>query len=140
MQEGISKDRRVGNLRFFRLNQKYFLYNELKGIIIKTIGLEDRLKKLIKRIPGIEYAFIFEKNIQRRGEGNVELLIVGSKKAGECLKEEIVNLENKSGRKINFYLYNKEEIRDKLINKNKFITKTWQGQKTILKGDSSNIN
>jgi len=59
VREGILEDRRKGNLRFFKLNQNYPLYEELKNIVSKTIGVEARLKKLVGEFEGVECAFIF---------------------------------------------------------------------------------
>ena len=41
-------DERRGNMRFFRLNTKHSLYEEIRSIISKTIGLENELRELEK--------------------------------------------------------------------------------------------
>ena len=56
-EQGILSTKKVGNLKYYFLNKNYSLYNELKSIVRKTIGLDvikDKIrekrkqKKLIK--------------------------------------------------------------------------------------------
>ncbi len=57
--EGVLRDERKANLRYFELNKEYPLYDELKKIISKTLGLEAKIKEIINSLSGIDYAFIF---------------------------------------------------------------------------------
>ncbi|MEI6288706.1 MAG: nucleotidyltransferase domain-containing protein, partial [bacterium] len=59
VKNGILLDERKGNLRFFKLNKNHPLYEELKSIISKTLGVEFRLKSLVSGFEKIECAFIF---------------------------------------------------------------------------------
>ena len=59
VKEKILKDKRRGNLRLFRLNKKHPLYEEIKSIISKTLGIDAQLRKLVRSLKGVEYAFIF---------------------------------------------------------------------------------
>jgi len=45
-QEGIFKSQEQGNLKYYSLNRGYLLYDEYKKVILKTMGIEDKIKKL----------------------------------------------------------------------------------------------
>ena len=49
VSQGILKDERKGNMRFFKLNKEHPLYEEIKSIVAKTLGIEYKLKKLKSR-------------------------------------------------------------------------------------------
>jgi len=46
VEDGILIDERKGNLRFFKLNKNHPLYEDLKSIISKTLGIEFKLKEV----------------------------------------------------------------------------------------------
>ena len=58
-REGILKCRERGHESYYSLNRDYPLLKEYKGIVLKTIGLEQKLRDALAQIPGIEQAFLF---------------------------------------------------------------------------------
>ena len=59
VDQNILQDERKGNMRFLKLNKNHPIYEEIKSIISKTIGIEYKLKELVSILPKLEYAFIF---------------------------------------------------------------------------------
>ena len=47
--EGIFTSQKKGNQKYFSLNRKYPLFNELKSTIFKTIGISGTLESLLKK-------------------------------------------------------------------------------------------
>lgn len=135
VQDGVLKDKRKGNLRLFRLNKNYFLYEEIKNILEKTLGLKNELKNMVKRIQNIECAFVFGAIKHKYKDGTIKLIVIGEGIRGEEIFRETNILRDKFGRKIDFYLYNKEQTKEKLKNSKSFIFKVWQESKIVLKGD-----
>lgn len=45
-EKGILKSQKRGNLKIYSINEAYPLYDEYKKIIIKTIGLEEGLRRV----------------------------------------------------------------------------------------------
>ena len=58
-EEGIIDFVKKGNQSHYYLNKKSPIFNEIKSIISKTIGLEFKIKKCLEPITGIKEAFIF---------------------------------------------------------------------------------
>ena len=58
-KEGIFLSQLRGNQKYFFLNKDYPLYDELKSIIFKTIGIQGSIQKIINETEGIITVFIY---------------------------------------------------------------------------------
>lgn len=58
-KDGIFQARKRGNQTYYFLNKAYPLFNELKSIVFKTVGIQGTLKEILRKIKGIEVAFIY---------------------------------------------------------------------------------
>jgi predicted nucleotidyltransferase len=103
-----------GNRRFFRLNKKYPLYKEMQSIFFKTTGIEGSLRDAIKKIKGVERAFIYGSYAQgkERPASDVDVFIIG-RIDENILIDGISKLEDKLSREINYTLMTKEEFEEK---------------------------
>ncbi len=55
---GLLISEKQGNLKYYSVNENFFLYPELKAVIFKTTGVQGLLKEALERLKGIETAFI----------------------------------------------------------------------------------
>lgn len=135
-QEGILKDERKGNLRFFKLNKGYPLYEELKNIVSKTIGIEAKLKKLVSEFKGIKYAFIFGSIAKGKeyGESDIDLMLIGQADQDDLVLK-VNKLEGELKREINYQTYSGREVTSKIKEKNDFFIGIFDEPKIILKGN-----
>lgn len=136
VQEGILKDERKANLRYFKLNKDFFLYDELKKIISKTVGIEFELKKMIEYLTGVEYAFVFGSIAKDKeiSESDIDIVLIGRINQDELVKK-INKAEDELKREINYHIYDKEEFIKKLQDNNDFLVKIFNEPKIILKGN-----
>lgn len=136
INDGIFCEERIGNMRFFWLNKNYQLYNEIKSIISKTIGLEAQLKNLVGEINSIEAAFIFGSFASDKfnSQSDVDLFIIGEINQDDFI-EKITRLETQISRDINYHIYGKQDVIDKLATKNDFINNIFSNKIILLKGD-----
>src|SRR3989338_4756431 len=58
-REGLLISRQRGNLKLYSVNNKFPLYQEYKNIVLKTLGFEEKLKNILRDVPGIEQAYIY---------------------------------------------------------------------------------
>ncbi|MFH1522822.1 MAG: nucleotidyltransferase domain-containing protein [Patescibacteria group bacterium] len=140
VEEGILVDERKGNLRFFKLNKDYHLYEELKKIISKTLGVEVKLKDLVNKLDNIQYAFIFgsiAKN-EEHSESDIDLMLIGYADA-DYLSKEINELHRELGREINYHLFSIEEVKDRISNGDNFLNRILNNPLIILKGKPDEI-
>lgn len=135
VEDGILQDERRGNLRFFKLNKLHPLYEELKSIISKTLGIEYRLKNLVNELENIECAFIFGSiaNNKEVVGSDIDLMIIGSPDQN-TLTEKTVKIEGELGRELNYHIYTKDEILKKLEDKDDFFINIFKNQPIPLKG------
>ena len=135
-KEGIFVSALRGNQKYFSLNKKYPLYEELKSIIFKTIGVEGSLKDIVEYIDGILFAFIYGSFAENREKSasDIDLLIVGSPDEDKVM-QEIENLEKKLQREINYNIYPEGEFKERMEKKDSFILNILKRPKIILKGN-----
>ena len=140
IREGIFCNERVGNMRFFWLKKDYQLYDEIKSIISKTIGIEARLKTLLKKIDSVKIAFIFGSFATDKftGSSDIDLFIIGEENQNTII-ERITKLELEISRNINYHIYSKEEVLNKIDIKNDFINNIFSRKIILLKGDINEI-
>lgn len=134
-KEGIFALHKKGNLTLYSLNKTYPLFDELKSIVFKTIGVKGLLKKNLETIKGLEAAFIygsFAKN-EEKAASDIDLCIVGSIDEGELLKA-ISHSEKILKREINYTLYSKNEFHQKKKGKDSFILDLLQNKKVFIAG------
>jgi len=136
VNEGILKDERRADLRYFKLNKNYPIYEEIKKIISKTVGIEARIREIIDNLKGAECAFIFgsiAKN-QESSNSDIDLMIIGGIDQDQLIKE-INQAEDELKREINYHLYSREEVIKQLRINNDFLVKVFNEPKISLKGD-----
>ncbi len=116
---GVLKSELRGRERYYSLNKAYPLIKEYRKIILKTFGVEDALKKLLRAIPGVKKAFIYgsyAKN-QMDSASDIDLLVVGEHRALD-LQRKIVELQRTLSREINLTSLSSEEYAAKHKNDN----------------------
>jgi len=121
--EGILKSQTQGNLKLYSINRKYPLYEEYRKIIIKTEGVEPRLKDVLKLIKGIKEAYIYGSYARDtlNAHSDIDLLVIGDHKI-ISLQREISKLQKEIGREINVVNMDELEFKKKIKNKDPFIT------------------
>ena len=138
--DGIFISSKRGNLTYFYLNKSYPLFDELKSIVFKTIGVKGLLKDVFKRIKGIESAFIygsFAKN-EENANSDVDLFILGKINEDKLVKE-IGKLENVLKREINYSLYTRCDLKKKINEKDSFIIDLLENPKVFLIGNEDDL-
>lgn len=134
--EGIFIAETKGNQKHYFLNKQYPLYNELKSILFKTLGVEGRIKDIIGKIKGVQFSFIYGSYAANKenASSDIDVLIVGNLDE-DALLEAIEQAEKDLGREINYNIYPPEEFREKRRKKDNFITNIIGRPKIMLKGE-----
>ncbi len=108
---GIFRKEKNGKQLYYFLNTDSPIFEELKKIISKTIGIEGQLRSALLRIEGVREAFIFGSFAQDRVDAlsDVDLMIIGDADE-DVLLEKISRLEEKNDREINYHIFSETEI------------------------------
>ncbi|MDP2923727.1 MAG: nucleotidyltransferase domain-containing protein [Candidatus Omnitrophota bacterium] len=139
-KEGVFLTEAEGNQKYFYLNESYPLYEELKSIVFKTIGVEGKLKAIIGKLKGISLSFIYGSYAAGKEQtlSDIDLLVVGNPDEDKLLKE-IESAEKLLGREINYNIYPAKEFKEKMRKEDGFITNMLKRPKVILKGKIDGI-
>ncbi|MBU1127583.1 MAG: nucleotidyltransferase domain-containing protein [Candidatus Omnitrophica bacterium] len=139
-KSGIFKLSKKANLCYYSLNKEYPLYDELKNIVFKTVGIQGALAGLLLSIKGIEVAFIYGSYAKNESntKSDVDLFILGSIDE-DSLLPEINKLEEILRRDINYSLYSRKDFIKKKNNKDSFIKDVVENKKIFLIGGENDI-
>jgi len=133
--ELILREKR-GSLTFYVPNPHHALFPELRSLILKTSGVEGRLRELVKRKKEILCAVLygsFAKGTQR-GESDIDILLIADKDLGGFYRE-LSELETLFGREINPTVYSLKEFKKKLREKHGFVVNLMKESCRTLKGN-----
>ncbi len=129
-----------GKQKYFRLNKKYPLYQEIKKIVFKTIGIKGCLKKILEDIENIKVAFIFGSYAKKREDflSDIDLMLIGAPDENKLISP-ISKLESKIDREINYHIYSLSDLKKKNKQKNSFIENVLSGPKIFLIGNKNEL-
>lgn len=138
---GIFKREAVGNQVYYYLNNESPIFEELKKIVSKTIGMESQIKELFSGEDGVKAAFIFgsfaggaEDNIS-----DVDLMIIGEIDEDGLIKK-ISKIEDKIGREINYHIFSEKEFAKRIKDKDFFISGILAKPVIFLIGNNEKIS
>ena len=139
---GLLSVSREGNQQHYRANPDSPVYPELLGIVRKTFGITDVMRKSLEPlISGVEFSFIYG-SIAKGGEtakSDIDLLVVSDSLSYGDLINEFNQAEKLTGRTINPSIFTIKQIKKKLKEKNAFITRIMKLPKLWVKGSDNDI-
>lgn len=132
----------IGQQKHYQANKDSPIFNELRGIAIKTFGLSDILRLALAQFSQeIILAFIFgsvAKNTDTAAS-DIDVMVIADGLSYSVLFEALTKAEEALGRKVSPTLYSTEEFNKKLAADNHFVNRVLDQQKIILIGDESAI-
>ncbi len=138
---GIIIRSRVGNHVFFRVNSRNPIFNELRGLIIKTIGLADVLRSSLEPIANnIRFAFVYGSFAEGRdtASSDIDVTVIGSVTFGEVI-QALRSAQEILGREINPTVYPVSEFVMKVSKSNSFLRRVFSREKIFLIGDEDEL-
>jgi predicted nucleotidyltransferase/biotin operon repressor len=131
--KGLLISQQRGNLKFYSINPKFPLYEEYKNIILKTLGLEKQLAKLLSGVPGIEQAYIYGSYAANKmgAHSDIDLLVIGKHQA-IALQRKISKLQRELDREINVTSIDKKELLTRRRRKDPFIINIFKNKTIAL--------
>lgn len=128
-QEGILASERVGVERFYSLNFKYPLLEEYRQIVMKTIGLEGKIRQALNSLAGLKQAYIFGSYAKGNDDKNsdIDVLLIGAHSSVEALKK-LLPIQKEVGREINVVNMTEGELLRKKKAKDPFVANIFSGK------------
>jgi predicted nucleotidyltransferase len=131
---------REGRQKYFRVNKSSPIFEEMKGLVLKTAGVAGAIQSALEKVDGIKYAFIygsFARNVEKP-ESDVDLMVVGKARLDE-VGDILSKIEQQLGRSVNIIFYSSREIQEKITLKDSFIRTVLNGPEIMLIGDVNEI-
>ena len=128
-----------GNRKKYFINWAFLIYDELKTIFLKTTSAGGIIRKSLSELPGVELVFIygsFAKGDEHRGS-DLDIMIVSDVSDRE-IHNKVSVAENRLKRAINYSIYERKEVKNRLRKKDNIIAATFNEPKIILIGRNDN--
>jgi len=127
-----------GNLKYYRMNEKFPIYEEIKNIFLKTQGVSKVLKKRLSKHDNIDAVFIYGSFASGKANplSDIDIFVIGEI-SEETLLKEMNGLEMKFSREINPVLYTKKELAHSIKEKKPFIENVLEEPKLFIINDKS---
>jgi predicted nucleotidyltransferase len=134
---GILTIKRVGNQKRYQANPSSPIYEDLRRLIMKTVGLAEPIRQaLLPFEHKVQTAFIYG-SVARgedRSESDVDLFVLGEGVSYGELFDALKPVEAEIGRAINPSLMTRSEWQQKLADKNSFIVRVDKSPKIFVTG------
>jgi predicted nucleotidyltransferase len=142
VESGLVTVSYLGTQKHFQANQSAPVFAELRGIVLKTVGMADPLKAALSTLgPRVQLAVVFGSMAKGSdtASSDVDLLIVSDDLTLERLYAALAPAERELARKINPTLYTSEEFRRRRETQDSFVTKVLTGEHIVLAGDEHGL-
>lgn len=138
---GILVSTTEGRQKYYQANRQSPLFNELHGLMLKTVGVADIIKEALEpRMADIKLAFIFG-SVAKKAENrfsDIDLLVVGNITFGD-LVDLISTAEEALSRELNPVVYTLTEFNKRLSEDHYFIRDVLSGDKIFVIGDENEL-
>lgn len=107
---GLVTSKSSGRSRLVEPNRVSPVYQDLHGLLTKSMGPEPLLRAALSEINGIETAFIFGSwaDPHQRAPQDIDLMVIGDPDIGEVY-DSVSEVEDEVGRPINVVIRSREE-------------------------------
>ena len=137
----VLEKRQEGNRIYYKANTKCPIFDELQGILIKTVGIRDKLASALQPLsPEIHSAFIYG-SIAKKEEmstSDVDIMIIGKTKLADVVMR-FKPVEKIIDREINPTVYQINDFKKGLMDKSNFLEEVTEGEKVFIIGDEKKL-
>lgn len=138
---GILTTQKEGRQKYYQVNRDCFIFPELRGLAVKTVGLGDVLRQSLSQLSErIRLAFIYG-SFARGQDGkdsDVDVMVIGEASFAEVV-DALDNAQQDLGREINPTVYPNGEFREKILSGNHFLTSLMNEPMIFIIGDKHEL-
>ena len=138
---GLITSRKIGNQKHYQANRAAAIFEELHGIVIKTVGLADVLRKAIQPLQErVDLAFIFGSVAQgkERITSDVDVMVIGDA-SFEDVVQALYSTREALRREVNPVVMSMSEFSRKVLQGDRFVSRIVNEPKIFLKGGSDDL-
>lgn len=139
---GLVTARRIGNQRHYQANRAAPIFEELRGIALKTFGLGEVLREALSPLAArIVAAFVYG-SVARGTDtaaSDVDLMVISDEVAYADLFSAVSDAERRLGRKVNPTVYSRVELGGKGTERSDFMARVLKQPKLFLIGSEREL-
>lgn len=131
-----------GNQKHYQANRDAPIFDELRGIVLKTFGVADVLREALAPLgEKIQVAFIYGSVAKGSdtADSDIDLMLIGQGLSYPDVVGVLSEPEARLGRAVNPTIYKPEEFRGKLEEKNAFLSRVVAQEKIFIRGSKDDI-
>jgi predicted nucleotidyltransferase len=140
---GLLRVSKQGNQKHYQANATAPVFAELRGLVLKTMGLADVLRAaLAPLVPQIGAAFIYGSVARQQdsAQSDVDVLIVSGTLAYGEVFGALEGAAASLGRKVNPTLYTPADWAKRVQKDNAFVSRIWEQPKIWLVGSAEQLD
>lgn len=139
---GLLVSEKIGNQKFYRANRASPIFEELRSIVLKTVGLAEPLRQALAPMASrIHAAFVYGSIAKgtATATSDIDLMVISDVVAYADLFEVLQSLEQILGRRINPSIMTLDDWRRKQLDPESFIASVAAGPTIRVLGDVATI-
>ena len=134
---GLLRSQIVGNQKHFSLREDSPIYEDLRNLFLKTVGIGGEVRDLLGSLDGIEMAFLFGSFASGDADrsSDIDVMIVGDISDRE-LAPLMARLEGRLRQEINYVIFTRREVEERITREGDFVREVFRGPRIMLIGQS----
>lgn len=133
---------RVGNQKHYQANASAPIFEELRGLVLKTSGLVDVLRAALAPLAAqIDQAFVYGSVAKGKdtAKSDIDLIVISEKAAYADLFAALEPATNRLQRTVNPTVYSRMEIDKRILNGNAFVKRVLAQPKLWVIGEARGL-
>jgi predicted nucleotidyltransferase len=134
---GLITVTRIGNQKHYQANPDSPVFEELRGLVIKTVALVEPIRQALEPLADrIELALLYGSVVKGTdtAASDIDLLIIVDEVTLEDIYSVLAPVEASLARKVSPTLYTPQEFADRKASNNAFLTRVLAGEHLMLIG------
>ena len=120
-EAGMLNSSANGNKKMFQVNKKHPLYNSVRQIVMKYVGIDEIINNVISGLGNLEAVYMSGDLAKGKDSDIIDLVMIGDVNR-QYLGNLVEKAQNVIGKKIKYLIYNGEEAASaQFDNKNYFL-------------------
>jgi len=133
----LLRTRKDGNRRYYAANLDHPLYNDIKGLVEKSVGYIGLLCSALER-PDVSLVFVFGSYAtdSAMGESDIDLFVVGEIGL-RAISKILSDIEFRIHREVNVHVFTEEELYSKYASDDHFVKSICSTEKQFIIGNEN---
>jgi hypothetical protein len=125
---GMLNSQTVGNKKMFQVNKLHSLYDPIRRIVHKSIGLDKIIDYVMRNLGSLERAYLSGDLAKGKESDIIDLVLIGDIDRN-YLNEAVEKAQNITKKKIKYLVYESEEVNSELFDSEEHLL-IWETNET----------